>query len=733
MLSDSRNRGTPFGIFGLWATSTKVPDPGLALFNASHDNVGPGDLLNQISAARAKGVHLLLAMTGGSHEQFKTNGVFDLAKWQAAMDAFNTPAIKSAVADAVADGVIIGNSVMDEPFQADQGTTYREKSWGPVGTMTKARVDGLCAYNRRIFPTMPQGVFHDATAFEPDSSYHVCDFIITQYALRKGAVATWRDEGLAVGRRDKIAIVFSLNILDGGQQDKIGVWDCPNTGGLGTYAPNCHMTPQQIRDWGKVLAPAGCTLLSWRYDAAFMARPENQAALSDVAITASQLPRQDCVSSRGANLPPVPAFTASCDQLTCNFTDGSTDRDGRIAVWSWDFGDGTTSSAQQPSHTYAAAGSYQVTLIVTDDRNAPASVVHTITATPPPPANIPPVAAFTTSCTDLGCSFADGSSDKDGNVSSWSWSFGDGSTSSSQNPSHTFAAAGPYNVQLTVTDNQGATGTVTHSVTVTAPPPGNKPPVAAFTVSCTDLDCSFTDGSTDDDGTVVSRSWDFGDGQSSTAKDPTHQYAGAGKYDVLLTVQDDKGATGTVTHSVTVTAPPPANKPPVAAFTVSCSDLGCDFTGTSHDDDGAIASVSWDFGDGSSSTALNPSHAFGSEGAYQVTLTVTDDKGATDAVTHTVTVTAPAPVNAPPHAGFSASCTDLDCSFTDESTDDVSVAGWSWDFGDNGSATEQNPTHHFDAEGSYQVTLTVTDDAGKTDAVTRTVTVTAPAAATGGP
>jgi hypothetical protein len=217
LLSDSRNRGTPFGIFGLWSTALKVPDPGLALFNASHDNIDPGNLLNQIAAARAKGVHLLLAMTGGSHERFKTNGVFDLAKWQAAMDAFNTPAIKSAVADAVADGVIIGNSVMDEPFQADQGTTYREKSWGPVGTMTKARVDGLCAYNRRIFPTMPQGVFHDATA--PSSpTARITSAISSSPSTRFG-----RGRSLPGGTRRspwaseiKIAIVFSLNILDGG-------------------------------------------------------------------------------------------------------------------------------------------------------------------------------------------------------------------------------------------------------------------------------------------------------------------------------------------------------------------------------------------------------------------------------------------------------------------------------------------------------------------------------------
>jgi hypothetical protein len=293
LLTDTPGQGIPLGVNDLW-TSPTTRAPGTAPFTASRQYFPPADMVNHIQAARARGVRLLLVMTGGSHDRYKTDGVFDLAKWEAAMNAFDTPAIRDAVAEGVADGTIIGNSVMDEPQQS--GTTA--KAWGPPGTMTKVRVDGLCAYVKAIFPTLPAGVGHDHSAFQPDSSYRVCDFFMDQYAARKGDIRAWRDAGLALAARDGMAVIFSLNLLDGGLQDKTGAWDCPGTGGVGTHSPNCRMTPEQLRDWGKVIGPAGCAMLSWRYDGAFMGKPENQAALSDVAITLSTLPRTPCRGTR---------------------------------------------------------------------------------------------------------------------------------------------------------------------------------------------------------------------------------------------------------------------------------------------------------------------------------------------------------------------------------------------------------------------------------------------------
>jgi len=164
--------------------------------------------------------------------------------------------------------------------------------------------------------------------------------------------------------------------------------------------------------------------------------------------------------------------------------------------------------------------------------------------------NVPPVANFGVATSGLTANFTDSSTDSDGTIASRAWTFGDGGTSTATNPSHTYAAGGSYSVSLTVTDNGGATNTKTTSVTVTSPT--NVPPVANFSVSTSGLTANFTDSSTDSDGTIASRAWNFGDGGTSTATSPSHTYATGGTYSVSLTVTDNGGATNTKTTSVTV-------------------------------------------------------------------------------------------------------------------------------------------------------------------------------------
>lgn len=172
-----------------------------------------------------------------------------------------------------------------------------------------------------------------------------------------------------------------------------------------------------------------------------------------------------------------------------------------------------------------------------------------------PPA--PPVAEFTSSTQGLTAS-VDGtaSSDANGPISNYAWTFGDGGTGSGVTAQHSYAASGTYDVTLTVTDNTGFTNSVTHPVTVTAPP-ANQVPVADFSSQVNNLAVAFNgSASADADGTIANYAWDFGD--STTGSGPTvdHTYATAGTYAVTLTVTDDDGATGIVTKNVSVTAPP---------------------------------------------------------------------------------------------------------------------------------------------------------------------------------
>ena len=165
--------------------------------------------------------------------------------------------------------------------------------------------------------------------------------------------------------------------------------------------------------------------------------------------------------------------------------------------------------------------------------------------------NLAPNADFAWSATDLSVQFTDQSSDEDGTIVAWSWDFGDSNRSSEQNPAHTYATAGTYNVTLTVTDDDVTQDTTSKTVSVSASV-SNTPPVASFSYSCNRLDCTFDGSSSTDDGNIVAYSWNYGDGNSGNGMTAAHNYDAAGIYDVSLTATDDDGDTGDVTVQVQV-------------------------------------------------------------------------------------------------------------------------------------------------------------------------------------
>ena len=330
------------------------------------------------------------------------------------------------------------------------------------------------------------------------------------------------------------------------------------------------------------------------------------------------------------NQAPTADFSSSVTNLSVAFTDLSTDNDGSIAQRNWNFGDGTSSTVQNPNHTYATAGIFSVTLTVTDNQGKTGSRSRNVTVTAP---NTAPIANFNFSTANLAAAFTDLSTDSDGTVTQWNWNFGDGTSTSTQNPNHTFATAGTYTVTLTVSDNQAATGTLARSVTVTA---ANLAPTANFGFSTANLAAAFSDLSTDSDGTVTQWNWNFGDGTSAATQNPNHTYATAGTYTVTLTVTDNQAATGTLARSVTVTA---ANLAPTAEFSFTSNNLTAAFTDLSTDSDGSITARSWDFGDGSTSSSAYPSHTYTAAGSYTVSLSVTDNGGLNNSISHIVTVT----------------------------------------------------------------------------------------------
>jgi len=312
----------------------------------------------------------------------------------------------------------------------------------------------------------------------------------------------------------------------------------------------------------------------------------------------------------------------------------STDPDGTITSYEWREGETVVGTGATPSVAFGV-GAHTVTLTVTDDDLATASDDVLITVN----ANQDPTATFTAT-TSGGTADVDASAstDPDGSITAYAWDWGDGSPAGSGAlATHTYGASGTYTVTLTVTDDGGATDVASQQVTVGKPVADAGP---NQTVSDNDGTGSETvtldgSGSTDSDGTIVSYEWK--EGESVVGTGPTLSVDfGVGAHTVTLTVTDNDGVTDSDNVLITVNA----NQDPTATFTATTSGLTANVDGSaSSDPDGSIAGYTWDWGDGSpQDSGITATHTFASPGTYTVTLTVTDDGGATDVVSQQVTV-----------------------------------------------------------------------------------------------
>lgn len=382
---------------------------------------------------------------------------------------------------------------------------------------------------------------------------------------------------------------------------------------------------------------------------------------------------------------PVAAFSTQSDGLSVNFIDQSPNSP---TSWSWDFGDGTSSTLSNPTHTYDAPGSYMVCLSVSSvcGDNQMCTQIQVSCAAPEP--------FFTFVVNDLGVSFA---GQVGASVDSWLWNFGDGNTSTVQDPQHDFSVPGTYNVCVQISNVCGV-NQYCQLVTVSC-----AAPIPGFIFSTDGLNVSCFDQS---NGELENWVWNFGDGGSAVVQNPVHTYPAPGTYQICLEVSGVCGA-GTLCQSVTVSC-----AAPVSIFDYEASDLTALFEDQSS---GGPSSWSWDFGDGSISQQENPEHTYAEPGTYTVCLAVGSVCG-TDEQCMSVTVNCELPTSQ-----YSYTTTNLTASFTDLSTG--SPTSWSWTFGDGVIATAQNPTHHFNQDGTYTVCLTTANECGDGDTKCRTVTL----------
>lgn len=389
-----------------------------------------------------------------------------------------------------------------------------------------------------------------------------------------------------------------------------------------------------------------------------------------------------------------------------------------IVNWVWDFGDGGSGTGSPVTHMYNSSGNFNVLGTFTDvygcvgKVSKPAVIkieAPTVKINNPAAGGCVPY-AYTPSATTTS---VDG-------IATWSWDFGDGTVITGTNPSppHTYTATGSYDIKVTVTTNGGCTETATAAGGVKV----GTPPATNFSVSATDVcasvPVSFTDLTPEP---VDDWQWDFDDGTTSSAQNPTHLFADSGTFVVTLTAYNNRCPFKSAGQSIHI-------KPPIALFSprLTCNNLAVNFINLSRTDPtyGPITYL-WNFGGGATSTDPTPTHVFPAYGIYPVTLTVTNGT-----CTHTFTETVNLVKEQAAFTAPSRVCKNAEFKIVSSNTSPY-ITKYQWSI-DGGRYFPGNATliSKLTTVGQHSIGLIITDINGCTDTLVKTnaVTVTGPVA-----
>jgi PKD repeat protein len=409
---------------------------------------------------------------------------------------------------------------------------------------------------------------------------------------------------------------------------------------------------------------------------------------------------------------PVAAFSANQTSgivpLAVQFTDNSTNTP---TAWNWSFGDGNYSSLQNPVYTFVRAGSYSITLNASNiagyNRTTKVDYILVIPQSP--------IASFTSNVTNglapLGVQFNDTSANF---PTMWNWSFGDTlwfntTDSSLRNATKSYPSGGNYTITLYIS-NSGGSDNVSHSIEVWNRTTND------FAANVTSGNVTFPVQFNETSFNATSWFWIFDGTNTSTSQNPLFEYAVPGIYSVNHSSSNTHDTFWT-NKSNYITAYPPGVITPVAGFmgtpTSGIAPLTVQFTDQSS---GSPTSWNWSFGDGNYSTLQSPAHTYASAGTFTVSLNATNTAGSNLSTRNNyITVTGSI---IPPTAIFIGTPTTgtapLAVQFTDQSTG--SPTSWNWSFGDGSYSIARNPPHTYLANGTYTVSLNVTNAVGSNTA-----------------
>ncbi len=399
---------------------------------------------------------------------------------------------------------------------------------------------------------------------------------------------------------------------------------------------------------------------------------------------------------------PIANFSFSINGNFVDFSDLSTT--SGATSYLWNFGDNSSSTNENPTHTYINDGTYTVTLIIQNDCGTSSFTDDVVIATPP-------TANFTANQT-VGCAAhtVNYTSTSSSNTVSYNWVFqgGNPSTSAAANPIVNYSTPGTYTVSLSVSNGQGTNNkTLINFITV------NASPVASYTYNQSGLTFSFANTSTN----ATSYIWDFGDGNTSVLLNPVHTYTTAGNYIVKLTADNPLCPENSTTQNLNATSAP------ISSFAASansgCASLTTTFTSTSQNNPTSFA---WTFpgGNPATSTLASPTVTYVSAGSYDVTLVTTNNNGS-----NTLNLPNYVQVTTVPNTNFVYTQNGLNYTFTNTS---ASALSYVWDFGDGNTSILENPSHTYAAQGNYTVKLISSNACGQTEKISPVTVLLAPVA-----
>jgi gliding motility-associated-like protein len=429
----------------------------------------------------------------------------------------------------------------------------------------------------------------------------------------------------------------------------------------------------------------------------------------------------------------VPSVKFSADSVGCvgstfHFYDSTTLYSSGSGTYLWNFGDGNTSTSRNPTYTYNTAGTYTITLSVTNSVGCSSFLRKTNWLNVISPPSVSFNADTTVLCGPTATAHFNNNTSGASSPFSYRWSFGDGGSSTSASPSHTYSSNGSYSIKLVASNSIGCSDSLTRTsyIIVTSE-------TANFSLSSSGI-CpgqSVTVSNTSSP-SYNSSKWNFGDGATSTSSSATHTYSSPGTYTIKLVTT--YGCTDSTTKTVTV------NSLPVPDFSDSPSHpcpapVNIYFLNKST----GGATYFWDFGDGTTSVATNPVKTYyrNMDASFNIKLIATSSVGCKDSITKNIEIKIlplKLTIYGNSDSGSTGGCVSLTVNFSYYAYYDTpivssataypySISSVSWDFGDSYTSTSATPSHTYSSTGTYTVTLTVTTVDGCTKTSTFVVHV----------